>query len=251
MNAIRLFTGILLLIIIGACEPPPGERKPQKEEKEEKKKDKIEQKEVYREEVLEPEPKADNNTHTHDRPVSELIERYESEERDNYQKPQKLLGYLGDLKGKKIMDLGAGSGYFSVKLADRGAQVIAADVNKEFQNHIRKRIKNEGYEGKIKTRLIPYDSPALADGEVDMVLLVNTYHHIKDRVDYFEQVRKGLTADGELVVVDFFKVKLPVGPTIDQKVSMDEVIQELKKAGFSDLEAEVGLLSYQYIIRAQ
>jgi cyclopropane fatty-acyl-phospholipid synthase-like methyltransferase len=187
----------------------------------------------------------------HDRPVSELIERFESEARDNYQKPQKLLGYLGNLKGKRIMDIGAGSGYFSVKLADRGAQVIAADVNEEFLAHVRQRIKNEGYGGQIETRLIPKDSPGLSEGEVDMVLVVNTYHHIINRVEYFKKVRKGLATDGELVVVDFFKIKLPVGPKVNHKISMDEVIQELKQAGFNHLSAEVSLLPYQYIIRAQ
>ncbi|NBC24548.1 MAG: methyltransferase domain-containing protein [Bacteroidetes bacterium] len=191
------------------------------------------------------------NAHMHQRSVEELIQRFESSERDVYQKPQEVLDFIGDVSGKKIIDIGAGSGYFSVKLAGRGAQVIAADVNEEFQNYLRLRIVEEGLKEHIETRLIPYDSPNLEPSEVDMALIVNTYHHIEDRVPYFSDVLRGLKKEGELLVVDFFKVEMPMGPPVDHKVSMDVVIDELKKAGYEKIETEVNLLPYQYIIRAQ
>jgi len=83
-----------------------------------------------------------------------------------------------------------------------------------------------------------------------MVLIVNTYHHIKNRVDYFAQVKTGLKENGELVVVDFFMVKAPIGPPVNHKISMDVVIDELKKAGYESIQADVSLLPHQYIIRA-
>lgn len=191
-----------------------------------------------------------SNQQMHRSSTDELIAHFESPERDAYQQPETILAYLGDLKGKHIMDIGAGSGYFSVKLAAKGARVIAADVNEEFLAHITKRIIMEGLE-QIEPRKIPYDAPGLNDREVDMVLIVNTYHHIDDRAAYFAKVKAGTKSDGELVVIDFFKTEVPVGPSVDHKVSIDEVIGELKQAGYTAFTVEVDLLPYQYIVRAQ
>lgn len=182
--------------------------------------------------------------------TEDLIKRFESPERDAYQKPEKVLEYLGDIKGKKIMDIGAGSGYFSMKLAEKGAQVIAADVSDEFQAVLKKRIEDNNLEN-IELRKIPYDSANLADDEVDMVLIVNTYHHIENRVDYFSKVKKGIKPDGELVVIDFFKKELPVGPPANHKIDLESVKSELEKAGYTQLDVNIDLLPYQFVIRAK
>src|SRR5690554_1719855 len=73
------------------------------------------------------------NEYMHKSSTDDLINRFESKERDEYQQPHKVMQYLGDINGKAIMDIGAATGYFSVKLAKHGANVIAADVNDEFQ----------------------------------------------------------------------------------------------------------------------
>ena len=190
------------------------------------------------------------NEYMHRSSTKNLIKGFESAERDAYQKPEEVLTTLGDLKGKKIMDIGSGSGYFSVKLAEKGAQVIAADVNDEFQTALKKRIEENNLKN-IELRKIPYDSPDLSENEVDMVLIVNTYHHIENRSDYFTKVKNGIKPDGELVVIDYYKTDLPVGPPVDHKVSMDVVITELKKAGYTHFEVDVDLLSYQYIVKVK
>lgn len=189
------------------------------------------------------------NEHMRQSSMEELIRRFESPERDAYQQPRKVLEYLGDLKGKTVMDIGAGSGYFSVKLAAEGATVIAADVDQEFQEFIQRRIRENDLSN-IETRKIPYDDPGLARAEVDMVLMVNSYHHIENRTDYFAKVRQGIKSSGELVIIDYFKFEIPVGPPVDHKVSMDVVVNELKEAGFTTFDVNVELLAYQFIIRA-
>ncbi len=190
------------------------------------------------------------NEYMHQSSTEELIERFESPERDEYQQPEKVVDYLGDLNGKHIMDIGAGSGYFSVKLAAAGADVIAADVSDEFQKALKKRIEENNIDN-IELRKIPFDGPKLSDQEVDMVLIVNTYHHIENRPDYFSKVKKGTKDNGELVIIDFFKKETPVGPPVDHKISKDVVISELKKAGYTEFDVNVDLLKYQYIIKAK
>lgn len=192
------------------------------------------------------------NQYMHQSSTDRLIKRFDSEERTAYQQPEKVMDYIGELADKKIMDLGAGSGYFSFRLAARGAKVIAADVEDGFQDHIKKRIEEEGLDSLgIELRKIPYDSPSLAPGEVDIVLVVNTYHHIEDRVDYFLKVLAGLAEGGELIIVDYFKKKQKVGPPEGHKLAMDVVVKELKAAGFTEIETNTELLEYQYIVRAR
>ena len=190
------------------------------------------------------------NEYMHKSSTDDLINRFESKERDEYQQPHKVMQYLGNINGKAIMDIGAGTGYFSVKLAKHGANVIAADVNDEFQTFLKKRIEDNKIEN-ITLRKIPFDSPDLKDNEVDMVLIVNSYHHIDNRAEYFAKVKKGLKNDGELVVIDFFKTDVPVGPPTNHKVSIDEVVAELKKAGYTSFEVNVDLLPYQFIVKAK
>lgn len=190
------------------------------------------------------------NEHMHRSSVKDLVERFESPDRDAYQHPQKVLDFLGDIQGQTIMDIGAGSGYFSVKLAEKGARVIAADVDDEFQEFLQQRIEKNNLKN-IETRKIPYDSPDLTDEEVDKVFMVNTYHHIQDRPEYFTKVKKGTKRAGELVIIDFYKYEIPIGPPLNHKLTIDTVVNELKEAGYTSFDVNVELLPYQYIIRAK
>lgn len=191
----------------------------------------------------------DANEYMHGHSFDNLVANFESQDRIDYQQPDKVLDFLGDLKGKKVMDIGAGTGFFSFRLAERGAMVIAADVNDDFQNYIQNkkdslRIGND----KISLRKLPYDSPELTNEEVDMVIIVNTYHHIEDREAYFNKVKSGLKKGGRLVIIDYKKEEIPVGPPLKMKLSPEEVISELKNAGFEVSRLNEDMLVYQYII---
>ncbi|PIF46288.1 methyltransferase family protein [Chryseobacterium sp. 52] len=185
--------------------------------------------------------------------VTKMAKNFESAERDAMQQPYKVIQYLGNIKGKKIMDIGAATGYFSVKLAANGADVIAADVSEELQAYLKNRMEKEKIRN-MELRKVPYDSPLLKDKEVDIVFIANTYHHIDNRTEYFAKVKKGLKPDGKLVILDFFKAEFTdkiQAPPMGMRVSVDEVVFELRKAGFTSFEVEVKLLPYQYIIKVK
>jgi len=189
------------------------------------------------------------NEHMNTTSFEDLVKRFDSPERDAYQQPEKVLEYIGDVTGKKILDIGAGTGYFSFKLADKGAEVIAGDVDDRFQNYIKEKVE-KGDAPKVALRKLPYDSPALAENEVDKVLIVNTYHHIEDRIAYFGKVLEGLKDGGELLVIDFKKQDGP-GPPVKMKMAASFITKELEQAGFTEFEVNNLLLAHQYIIRAK
>jgi cyclopropane fatty-acyl-phospholipid synthase-like methyltransferase len=150
------------------------------------------------------------------------------------------------------MEIGSGTGYFSFRLAQAGASVIAADVDERFQQYIKLKKDSLGIsDEELVLRQVPYDTPNLQEAEVDMVLLVNTYHHIEDRSKYFAKVKQGLKERGQLIVIDFFKKELPVGPPMEMKMTTAQVIDELKEAGFEQFDTKEDLLAYQYMIMAQ
>lgn len=185
--------------------------------------------------------------------VEELAKKFESAERDSTEQPQKIIRFMGDMKGKTLMDIGAGTGYYSVKFAGMGAYVIAADASAQFQHYLKNRVEKNNINN-IELRKVPYDNPLLKEHEVDIVFIANTYHHIDNRTDYLKHVKKGLKVNGELVIVDYFSVDLPKhisAPPMEMRVSVDQVLSELKTAGFTHFETEVNLLPYQYIIRAK
>ena len=86
---------------------------------------------------------------------------------------------------------------------------------------------------------------------MDKVITVNTYHHIEDRSIYFGKVRSGLKPGGVLIVIDYFKKDLPVGPPKSMKIDRETIVSELRAAGFINIETNDTLLEYQFIITAR
>jgi len=104
--------------------------------------------------------------------------------------------------------------------------------------------------GRVVTRHLDYDSPGLAPGEADRVLVVDVYHHIEQRERYLPLLRKGLKPGGELAIVDFKKEPTPDGPPLAMRLTPDEIRRELVAAGFRDIAIDTTLLPYQYLIKA-
>jgi len=191
------------------------------------------------------------NQHMNQSSLQQLIARFEDPQRDAWQKPDAVVALLGDVQDKVVMDIGSGSGYFSFRLAEAGARVICADVDERFLAYISEQMEARRIApDRMMLRHIPYDSAQLSTAEVDLVLIVNTYHHIEDRLRYFAEVRAGLKPGGKLAVVDFFKHATEVGPPEDMKLAAPVVIDELRSAGFSRFETDRTTLPYQYVIQA-
>jgi len=185
--------------------------------------------------------------HTHDfRDVAKWSQVFDAAERDEWQKPDEVLRVLAPAPEAVVADIGAGTGYFTLRLAPlvpRG-RVYAVDIETEMVKHLALRAAARGLANVIAVRGSPED-PRLP-GAVDLALVVDTYHHIEDRELYFSRLRGRMKPGGRLAVIDF-KPDAPMGPPPAARLAPEQVKAELDKAGFLFAE-EHGFLPHQYFL---
>jgi 2-polyprenyl-3-methyl-5-hydroxy-6-metoxy-1,4-benzoquinol methylase len=188
------------------------------------------------------------NHHMNKTSFEDLVKNFESADRNEWQKPDEVIHFLGDLKNKTIIDIGAGTGYFEFKMNEPSAKIIAADVDERFIKYIDERIVSEK-KMNISSRKAEYEKPPVTEQEADIVFMVDVYHHIENRKDYFSMVKKGVKPNGEMVIVDFKKGDFEHGPPNDMKIEPQIVINEMKLAGFNLITQDTTTLKYQYLLK--
>jgi SAM-dependent methyltransferase len=188
------------------------------------------------------------NHHMNKIPFEDLVKNFQSSERNEWQKPDEVITFLGDLKNKTVIDIGAGTGYLEFKVKDTSSILIAADVDERFINYMKERIEKNGVKH-IITRKAEYDRPPVMPGEADVVFMIDVYHHIENRTPYFYEVKKGLKTGGKLIIVDFKKGDFKQGPPDAMKIESKQVIEEMISAGFKLSEEDSETLPYQYMLK--
>ena len=157
---------------------------------------------------------------------------FDDPERDAWQKPEEVLDALHVLPTSLVADIGAGTGYFSVRIAKRvpDGKIFAADVEPDMVRHLGARAEREHL-----ANLTPVQARADAANlpePVDLVQVVDTYHHIDDRTRYFAALQSSLRPGGRLVIIDF-KADSPNGPPAQHRIAPERVTQELAAAGYA------------------
>jgi ubiquinone/menaquinone biosynthesis C-methylase UbiE len=181
-----------------------------------------------------------------------LVADYESKDRGIWQKPDMVISLLGDLQGKTVADIGAGTGYFTFRLVPKAGKVIGIDIDKQFiqfMDSVKVRLP-EQYRNRFESRLAKPEDPLLKPSEADAVIIVNTYGYIENRIQYLKTLYKGMKPGGRLLIIDFKKNNLPIGPPDEFKVALTEVQKELLTAGFILEKMDKDALDYQYIVLA-
>jgi len=115
--------------------------------------------------------------------IENLFSDSEDRDRNIWQKPEMVISMLGDLNGKTVADIGAGSGYFAFRLTPKAEKVIGIDIDPgfiSFLDSMKVRLP-ESYRNRFESRLAKPDDPMLGPGEADAVIIVNTYAYIDNR----------------------------------------------------------------------
>jgi arsenite methyltransferase len=177
------------------------------------------------------------------------IARLEDPARDAYQKPAEVVRALNIKEGEVIADLGAGSGYFTFRLAEavgKTGRVYAVDVNPDMIRHLNRRVRDTRT-GNVVTILCTPDDPLLCDGSVGRFFICDTWHHIEGHAKYLALLKKMLKPGGQVVMIDFKKAKTPIGPPMEIRIDRADLVQEMENNGFH-LAAEHTFLEYQYFL---
>lgn len=184
--------------------------------------------------------------------VNDIRQDWESRDRLVWQKPDMVIKRLGDLSQKTVADLGAGTGFFAFRLVPIAKKTIALDIDPRFITFMdsAKNEMNTELRARFEARLVDTDNAKLKKGEVDAVIIVNTYMYISDRVPYMQKLRQGVAKGGMVLIVDYKEKNIPVGPPTNSKVALSTVEKELKQAGFKNIKSDDTSLDYQYIITA-
>jgi cyclopropane fatty-acyl-phospholipid synthase-like methyltransferase len=158
---------------------------------------------------------------------------FDDPSRDAWQRPDLVLAALDLRPGMTIADIGAGTGYFSVRLARAvpDGQVIATDIEPDMIRYLTERAAREQLSN-LRAVLTPPSDPQLAPETVDRILVVDVWHHLDDRPAYARALAKALRPGGKLAIVDF-TFESTHGPPAKHRLAPDEILGDLRAAGLS------------------
>jgi ubiquinone/menaquinone biosynthesis C-methylase UbiE len=157
--------------------------------------------------------------------------------RDSWQRPADVIRALEIEPGDRVADLGAGEGYFVPHLSEAvgpGGRVYAVDIDADVVRSLSERFPRDATN--VEAVLADTDDASLAEGSVDLVLLVNTYHHIEDRPEYFRRLQRDLRPGGRVAVIE---------PNQDLRGVLSLALDEGHKSSAAAVRDEMGRAGYR------
>lgn len=173
----------------------------------------------------------------------------ERSEREKEEAPTAAIDLFGIQKGMTVADVGAGTGYFSLRMARRvgpAGKVYATDIQPEMLDRLREKSQSEGITN-IETVLGSEADPKLPPGKMDIVIMVDVYHELSQPQAMLQKIRASLKPDGRLILLEYRKEDptIPIRP--EHKMSIVEVKTELEGEGFK-LDKVLDTLPRQHVL---
>ena len=166
--------------------------------------------------------------------------------RDAWQKPHEVITALKLAPEAAVADIGAGTGYFAVRFAHMlpTGRVYAVDLEADMVRHLGERAKKEGLTNLTAVQGKPED--AQIPRPVDLVILVDVYHHVGARNQYVGRLRDSLKTNGRVAIIDF-RMDGTIGPAKSMRIAPEQVKTEMAGAGYV-LAEEHSFLPQQYFL---
>lgn len=174
----------------------------------------------------------------------------EGPDRDAYQRPDEIMDALQIGEGSVVADLGAGGGWFTVRLARRvrpNGVVYAEDVQTQMIDAINRRMEREELQKLVQTVLGTVVDPKLPPGSLDAALMVDAYHEFEQPVTLLRNLALAMKPSGLIGIVNYKKDGGGPGPPMEQRVDPEKVIADAKAAGL-ELRKRETFLRYQYML---
>ena len=179
----------------------------------------------------------------------EALGLLEGPDRDAWQRPDQIMDALGIGEGSVVADLGAGGGWFTVRLARQvgpNGIVYAEDIQPQMIEAIGRRASRAGFQN-VRTVLGTPVDPRLPPASIDAVLIVDAYHEIEQPTTLLRNVASSLKPAGVIGIVDFKKDGGGPGPEMDERVDPETIVSDARRVGL-ELRKREDFLRYQYML---
>jgi ubiquinone/menaquinone biosynthesis C-methylase UbiE len=181
--------------------------------------------------------------------LPENLGELEGPDRESWQRPDRIMDALAIGEGSYTADLGAGGGWFTVRLARRvgpNGKVYAEDIQWQMVDAMRRRADREGFKN-VETILGTAVDSRLPDRKIDAILIVDAYHEFEQPTTLLRNAAKALKPAGVIGIVDFKKDGGGPGPLMDERVEPEKVIADARAAGL-ELRKRETFLRYQFML---
>lgn len=190
-----------------------------------------------------------SHEHFHNRfhTVNDYADALDDPERKNWQQPEQVIRALGIMKNDVVVDIGVGTGYFALRVAQENPSctVIGVDVEPKMIERLEQHAGEKHLNNVHGMCVAPTEIPQLSK-QAHLVFSVNVNHHIPNRVEYFRVWKSQLVPTGRVAIIDF-TLESPHGPPSEHRVSQKTVVEELSAAGYA-LQESHDFLPDQYIL---
>jgi ubiquinone/menaquinone biosynthesis C-methylase UbiE len=179
------------------------------------------------------------------------IDKLNNPERFNRENPDLIWKELALAGPRVLIEIGAGTGFFAAPFARemKSGTVYACDVQDEMLSWMKEHLPSD-----LQNRLIPLKmeetSVPLPGGIADLVYMINLHHELEDRQAIMQEAFRLLKPGGSVMVMDWKKEETPAGPPVEIRVSEDEIVRDVEKAGFKDMKKHP-VLRYHNIVTAK
>jgi ubiquinone/menaquinone biosynthesis C-methylase UbiE len=170
-------------------------------------------------------------------------------ERESEEQPSKAITALGIKPGQVVADVGAGSGYYTVRLAKQvgpSGRVYATDIQPEMIVFLQRRLERERIEN-VELVQATETNPRLPEGRFDVILMVDVYHELSQPQEVLRKLRPSLKPDGRLVLIEYRKESAWVPIREEHKMSVKEARMELEAEGYR-FDRVIDVLPWQHIL---
>ena len=180
--------------------------------------------------------------------------KLEDPERLNWLPPSEVLEHLKLAAGMYVADIGVGTGYFAIPIAQRvlpGGKVAGVDPQPEMLAKLKEKLVAAGAPANIELVLGEAADTTLSDGSCDRVLMANVWHEIDDRPAALQETGRILKLGGKLAILDWRPdVQRPPGPPLEHRISPDDARVELEQNGWG-VKATINIGTYTYLLMCE
>lgn len=179
------------------------------------------------------------------------VETRKPDTTDNWLNKDELIAFWApNLPGKTVVKLGESNGTWSIPVAKLGAKVRLVSTEKKRTKKVLRMAKDHGVEQNVEAVTQKDGSFWLHTSDADMVMMVGYYSTLQDRINTMAKIGASLPPEGSLMIIDWLPEQTQHGPPVSARLAPEQVMDELEKAGFTDIGVRNDLVSEHYVLAA-